>query len=83
MREAFILSIALGFALTTPVAANSLEKGGLRAFDLQTMHDRANFAKATALAMPLSVVRMSSPPSPRTDGLSRNDEDCNYGCIDH
>jgi len=20
---------------------------------------------------------------PETDGLSRNDEDCNYGCLDH
>jgi hypothetical protein len=83
MREAFILSIALGLALATPVAANSLDKVSLRESDPRTIHHKANFAKATALANPLSAVAMSSPLSPETDGLSRNDEDCKYGCIDH
>ena len=85
MREAFVLSIALGFALATPVAAKSLDKVSPRASGSRAIHHKANFARATALAMPLFAVTMSSPPSPRTetDGLSRNDEDCKYGCIDH
>jgi hypothetical protein len=42
-----------------------------------------DFAKATALAGPQGAVVAPSAPLPVTDGLSRIDEDCKFGCIDH
>ncbi len=46
------------------------------------LHLKDSFAKAKALA-PAAVPQAPAPRVPETDGLSRNDEDCNYGCIDH
>jgi hypothetical protein len=81
MKMAFILSIALGVAAATPVMSDPLETAGVLTSGRLTIHHRATFAKATALAAP------SPDPSKRasreTDGLSRSDDDCNYGCIDH
>jgi hypothetical protein len=82
MKEAFILSLALGLALAAPAAANPLDKGSERVSDSRTVHHKANFANATAL-WPVSAVTMSQAVTRETDGLSRNDEDCNSGCIDH
>lgn len=43
-------------------------------------HRKADFAAATALASPVAP----AVDEHKTDGLSRNDEDCNRGgCIDH
>ena len=44
--------------------------------------NKGGFAKAKALA-PVAVPHAPVRRIPETDGLSRNDEDCNYGCIDH
>ena len=46
-------------------------------------HRVADFAKARALASPLIDPLPTTSHAPETDGLSRNDEDCNMGCIDH
>jgi len=46
-------------------------------------HRVADFAKARALASPLITPLSTTSRAPETDGLSRNDEDCNMGCIDH
>jgi len=69
-------------AATLSGAAYPVENGGIVAPSHRTVHHMAKFAKATALVAPaLPAARSSSLPE--TDGLSRNDEDCNYGCIDH
>ena len=75
MRSAFILSIAVGFALTAPVAAHT------RTSDHRAVHHWPVMAKATFPAP--SVVGFPLPPSRDTDGLSRRHDDCNMGCIDH
>jgi hypothetical protein len=78
MRKAFILSAALGFA-AAPVMSDPLDRAGLPMSGHRTIQHRATFNNATALAPSLPV-----PSGWReTDGLSRNDDDCNYGCIDH
>lgn len=46
-------------------------------------HRVADFAKARALASPPINLLPTTSHAPETDGLSRNDEDCNMGCIDH
>ena len=81
MRTAFMLSIALGVATAAPVMSASLDTAGLTRSGHRTIHHRATFAKATALATPSPVP--SKEGSREIDGLSRNGDDCNYGCIDH
>jgi hypothetical protein len=81
MRKAFLLSVVLGVAAAAPVRRHPRDPAGRPTSRHRTIHHRATFAKATALAVPSPVL---SRPAPReTDGLSRNDDDCNYGCIDH
>lgn len=46
-------------------------------------HPAADSAHASALATPFVGPSSAPPRAPETDGLSRNDEDCNMGCIDH
>jgi hypothetical protein len=76
MRSAFILSIVLGIAQTVPSAAHTPTSAH------RTIHHwSVNMAKATALAS--SVAAVPWPPSHDTDGLSRDQDDCNMGCIDH
>jgi hypothetical protein len=50
----------------------------------RTMHQhQEDLVKATALATPHRRVVAPASRSPEIDGLSRHDEDCNMGCIDH
>ena len=81
MRKAFMLSIALGVATAAPVMSALADTAGLPTSGHRTIHHRATFAKATALAAPSPVP--STEGSREIDGLSRNGDDCNYGCIDH
>ncbi len=82
MKTVFKASIAIGIVLSLSAAAYPAESRHVVVHSHQTVHHMANFAKATALAAP--ALPAARPPSlPETDGLSRNDEDCNYGCIDH
>ncbi len=39
----------------------------------------ADFAETTAYVSPVTPIAQA----PETDGLSRKDEECNFGCIDH
>ncbi len=82
MKTLFKASIAVGIILSLSAAAYPAESGGVVVHSHRTVHHMANFAKATALAAP-ALPSARSPSLPETDGLSRNDEDCNYGCIDH
>jgi hypothetical protein len=42
-------------------------------------HRVADFAEATAYVSPATPIAQA----PETDGLSRKDDECNFGCIDH
>ena len=79
MKNALMLSLALGVALAQPAAANPLDRTTMPAFYSWTIHHHGNFAKATALAAALPAVTESE----KMKGLSRDADDCNYGCIDH
>jgi hypothetical protein len=81
MKMAFTLSIALGVAAAAPAMRDPLNTASVPTSGHRTIHYRATFAMATALAAPSFV--LSNRASGETDGLSRNDDDCNYGCIDH
>ena len=81
MKTLFKASSALVIVLSLSGAAYPLGTG-MVAPSHRTVHHMANFAKATALVAP-AFPAARSPSLPETDGLSRNDEDCNYGCIDH
>jgi hypothetical protein len=81
MRTAFTLWVALGVAVVAPAAADPVDKARVRTFDQQKFHHRAKLTNAAALA-PLGALTFTRRPG-NTDGLSRDSEDCNYGCIDH
>jgi hypothetical protein len=71
---------ALGFVLAIQLFA--LPALGAPAHDTgyQPAHHRAaDFAEARAYASPTTTFAQA----PETDGLSRKDEECNFGCIDH
>ena len=72
MALGFILAIPL-FALPT-LGAPAHETGHKPAH-----HPVADFAEARAYVSPTAPVAQT----PETDGLSRKDEECNFGCIDH
>jgi hypothetical protein len=82
MTLAFTLAVLL-FALPA-LGAPTGEAGHKPAH-----HRIADFAKARALLSPAPVPPLGTEnhgrlePLPETDGLSRQDEDCNIGCIDH
>ena len=81
MRKAFMLLIALGVGAAAPVMSDPLDTTGVPTSSHRMIPHRATFAKATALAAPSPVPSKRAPRE--TDGLSRNGDDCNYGCIDH
>ena len=79
MKPVLCSTVALTFALAVPVTAgataNSLHHGA----PLHRMvHVRTIPAGAEALSLRTAVVRPAE-----TDGLSRDRNDCNYGCIDN
>jgi hypothetical protein len=80
MSVSFKAPMALGFLLAIPVFA--LPAHGATAYDTghKPAHHRvADFAEATAYVSPAKPVAQA----PETDGLSRKDEECNFGCVDH
>ena len=89
MRLATILGLALCVAVPAPIAAVASE--GVTGMHKHRVHMhqvvRGSFnASATALAPPFAIV--PTAPAARSDddkyeGLSRDSDDCNYGCIDH
>jgi hypothetical protein len=73
-------ALAFGFALTTPISVYA-QVGAQPTYKhkAHVHHFMAIPRTATALTpAPATTVR-----APETDGLSRNDNDCNFGCIDH
>jgi hypothetical protein len=88
--------MALGFILAIPLFA--LPALGAPAHETghkPAHHRAADFAKARALVnsppvlIPEAVLPLGAEyhgqqrPLPETDGLSRADDECNFGCIDH
>jgi hypothetical protein len=73
--------MALGFLLAIPLFALPALGAPAHVGGSRPAHYRvADFAKATALVKTAAPVAEDH----RTDGLSRNDEDCSRGgCIDH
>ena len=83
MRKASIASVLLGIGLATPVAANAFDLSTMRSPANHTFHHKGTLARATALVAQTPSLTMWEPALRETDGLSRNDDDCKYGCIDH
>jgi hypothetical protein len=72
--------MALGFLLLIPLLA--LPAHGAHAHDTghkPEQHRVADFAEGRAYVSAVTPIA----PAPETDGLSRKDEECNFGCIDH
>ena len=72
MALAFILAIPL---FTFPALGAPAHDAGHK----PAHHRVADFAAATAYVGRAAPVAQA----PETDGLSRKDEECNFGCIDH
>jgi len=72
--------MALGFILAVPLFALPALGASAPEVKHRPAHHRvADFAKARALMNPAAPAQRE----PETDGLSRNVEDCNMGCIDN
>jgi hypothetical protein len=78
-------ALAFCFALAPPLSAYAFEPGAAAAHEqTRGTHHPARvkiLPNATALAPAWAM--SSAGRVHETDGLSRNDDDCNYGCIDH
>ena len=78
--------IAAGFALAM-TSECGLAFAGSVPDTMQThrtaRHYKADFGKASALAPAARLQPAPAKISPDTDGLSRDIEDCNYGCVDN
>jgi hypothetical protein len=73
-----MVAVAFGVALSAPVSA--LASDSAHPYHKHAIHQAAYVGvspRATALA-PAPVV-----PVKESNGLSRNSDDCNEGCIDH
>lgn len=71
---------ALGFILAIPLFALPAHGAPAHVAGPKPGHHRmADFAQATAYVSPTAPVAQA----PETDGLSRKDEECNFGCVDH
>ena len=73
-------ALAFGFALTTPISVYA-QVGAQPTYKHKAHVDHITAIPSAATALmpaPATAVR-----APETDGLSRNDDDCKFGCIDH
>lgn len=86
MRLATILALALCVAAHAPITAVASERvTGMHTHRVHMHHvARGSFNAATALA-PFALVPTVPPARSHhdKDGLSRDSDDCNYGCIDN
>ena len=75
-------ALAFGFALTVPGSAYAYVHS---AHVYRHVQHHATQAKISPKATALAAARTTSPANTvkETDGLSRNADDCNVGCIDH
>ena len=88
MRTVNVLSLALGILLVGPVEAKPLHPHKPVHAQLSMFNPHADaLAPETIVRWPAPFTGATSGPAPHspheTDGLSRNSDDCNYGCIDH
>ena len=83
MRRLFFAAITLGIMLAPAAATFAAADAAASAPPRHVVHHRPDFARARAYASATPILLAPLPRIPETDGLSRNDEDCNYGCIDH
>ena len=88
MRLATILALALCVAAPARTSAVASEHvTGMHNHPVHMHHVvRGSFKAATALAPPFAIV--PTAPAARSDddkydGLSRDTDDCNYGCLDN
>jgi hypothetical protein len=80
MSVSFKAPMALGFLLAIPLFA--LPAQGSPAYDTGHKPPQqrvADFVDARAYVGPVKPAAQA----PETDGLSRKDEECNFGCVDH
>jgi hypothetical protein len=80
MSVSFKAPMAFGFILAIPLFV--LPAHGAPAYDTEhkpAQHRIADFAQATAYVSPVTPAAQAV----ETDGLSRKDEECNFGCVDH
>jgi hypothetical protein len=84
MKTLISTCVALGILLSETVMTYPAASGSAPTMHRAHRHHKANFADTKALA-PLWAMPAAAAPSSahETDGLSRNRDDCNYGCIDN
>jgi len=85
MRLATTIALALRVALPAPIAANASDQVGTIPKHRIVMHQvvRGSFnPAATALAPPFDAAPAAKSEDGH-DGLSRDRDQCNYGCIDN
>lgn len=80
MHASLKAPMALGLILAIPLIVLPTLGAPAREPEHKPAHSRASaFANAGALASPAA----RDLQAPETDGLSRKDEECVFGCIDH
>ncbi len=80
MSASFKSPMAVAFALAASLLAlPALSAPSHAARPKPAQHRVADFAKATAYVSPVTPIAQAA----ETDGLSRKDEECNFGCVDH
>jgi hypothetical protein len=80
MNVSLKTAMAVGFILAVPLFAAPALGAETRESEYKPSRYRAaEFAKAQAfVTTPMPILRALE-----TDGLGRNDEECNMGCVDH
>jgi hypothetical protein len=85
MRFVSILALALGVALPAPIVA--LASDGMTWTSQHKIHMRhavhGSFNPAATALAPAAVPTAPAPKSDGFDGLSRDQDQCNMGCIDN
>jgi hypothetical protein len=80
MSVSFKAPMALGFILAVPFFVAPARGASAHVEGSKPAHHRlADFAQATAYVSPVTPIAQA----PETDGLSRKDDECKFGCIDH
>jgi len=76
-----MIALAVGFTLVAPVTSQASDGAtSMRKHDFHA--HRVAYSGLPRAATALAPALVPAAPAPETDGLSRNREDCNYGCID-
>ena len=84
MKTIMNTCVAIGILLSAPVMSYPAASASAPAMHRAHPHHKANIADAKALAPLWATPAAAAPYSAHeTDGLSRNVDDCNFGCIDN